>query len=70
LEHGKLSFELQGRKLRGAFTLVQLKRGAGNDRLLIKKKDAFAVRGWRIDSELTPTRVRALKERTPPCEAH
>lgn len=70
LKAGKLSFELQGKKLRGGFTLVRLKRGAGNDWLLIKKKDELAVPGWRIDSELTPTRVRALKETTPPCDAH
>lgn len=43
LKGGKLSFELQGKKLRGAFTLVCLKPGAGSDWLLIKKRDAFAI---------------------------
>jgi bifunctional non-homologous end joining protein LigD len=70
LELGKLSFELRGRKLRGTFTLVRLKRGSGNDWLLIKKKDASASRGWRIESELTPSRLRALRAKKPPCEAH
>jgi len=70
LERGKLSFGLQGKKLRGAFTLLRLKRGSGNDWLLIKQKDAFASPGWQIDSELTPARLRALRDKKPPCEAH
>lgn len=70
LERGKLSFELHGKKLRGGFTLVRLERGSGSDWLLIKKKDGFARPGWRIESELTPARLRALMEKNPPCEAH
>jgi bifunctional non-homologous end joining protein LigD len=41
LRGGRLSFVLEGRKLRGEFSLVKLRRGA-NDWLLVKKKDAFA----------------------------
>ena len=70
LERGKLSFELHGKKLRGAFSLVRLKRGEGKDWLLIKKGDSFASPGWRIETALTPARLSALREKKPPCDAH
>jgi hypothetical protein len=43
LANGELKVELQGKKLRGAFVLVQMRRGAGKAReksrwLLIKKR--------------------------------
>jgi bifunctional non-homologous end joining protein LigD len=41
LEQGKLSFTLRGRKLKGSWTLVKMKRGE-NDWLLIKHRDAAA----------------------------
>jgi bifunctional non-homologous end joining protein LigD len=47
LKRGDFKFYLHGEKLRGEFALVRLKRGkAGNEWLLIKKKDAFARPGW------------------------
>lgn len=70
LRKGKLTFELQGKKLRGTFTLIRLKRGDGKDWLLIKNKDAFATSGWQIKSELTPARISRLRRKKPPCEAH
>jgi bifunctional non-homologous end joining protein LigD len=70
LEGGRFSFELRGKKLRGEFTLVRLKRGTGKDWLLIKQADEFAVRRWKIESALTPSRLRSLREKQPPCEAH
>ncbi|MBK6685670.1 MAG: DNA ligase D [Deltaproteobacteria bacterium] len=42
LQNGKLLFELKGYKLRGVYTLVRTKSGAGNEWLLIKKPDAWA----------------------------
>lgn len=45
LEAGKLAFELKGEKLRGAFSLVEMK-GRGGQWLLIKKPDEFAEPGW------------------------
>ena len=47
LEKGKLEFELDGEKLRGAFTLVRMKGRAG-EWLLIKKQDEFAEAGWQL----------------------
>ncbi|MDQ3804760.1 MAG: non-homologous end-joining DNA ligase [Acidobacteriota bacterium] len=45
LEAGKLAFELRGEKLRGAFSLVEMK-GRDGQWLLIKKQDEFAEPGW------------------------
>jgi hypothetical protein len=48
---------------------TRLARGkTGRERLLIKRKDAHAERGWRLRSELTPARLRRLRVTTPPCE--
>lgn len=65
----KISFVLDGEKLSGAFTLMRLKgKGKGNEWLLIKKKDEYAVSGWKLEISLTPEKRASLKERTPPCE--
>jgi bifunctional non-homologous end joining protein LigD len=42
LAHGHLSFILEGKKLRGEFALIKLKKGAKNAWLLLKKNDEFA----------------------------
>jgi len=68
LKQGKLTFELRGKKFRGGFTLVRLKRGEGKDWLLIKNADEFAVRRWKIESALSPARLRSLREKQPPCD--
>ena len=71
LTAGKLSFELKGRKLKGAFTLAQMKglpKGTGKEWLLMKKKDAYALPYYAIRTELTPVKLSKLKERLPPCE--
>ena len=71
LEAGKLSFELKGKKLKGAFTLAQMKglpKGTGKEWLLIKKNDAFALPYYAIRTELTPARLAKLEEKVPPCE--
>lgn len=71
LATGKLSFELKGKKLKGAFTLTQMKglpKGTGKEWLLIKKKDAYALPYYAIKSELTPARLGKLIIRTPPCK--
>lgn len=57
LDRGKLSFTLQGGKLRGGFTLVRM-RGGDGQWLLIKQADELAERGWRISCALTPARRR------------
>ena len=68
---GKLSFELKGKKLKGAFALAQMKglpKSTGKEWLLMKKKDAHAREGYEIATELTPQRLRKLKEQIPPCD--
>jgi bifunctional non-homologous end joining protein LigD len=47
LEAGRLDFALKGKKLRGAFTLVRMKRRAG-EWLLFKRTDEFAEEGWEL----------------------
>ncbi len=50
LERGDFKFALHGTKLNGSFAIVHMKnRGKGNEWLLIKKKDEFAVPGYDID---------------------
>lgn len=69
LAKGKLVFTLNGKKLKGAFSLVLMKgRGSGKDWLLIKGKDSFAKEDWEIKEELTPARKKRLTEKVPPCE--
>src|ERR1022692_912306 len=46
LAKGDFKFHLSGEKLHGDFALVRIKRGKGNEWLLLKKKDAFAEAGW------------------------
>jgi bifunctional non-homologous end joining protein LigD len=71
LESGKLSFELKGKKLKGAFTLARMKhlpKSTGKEWLLMKKKDAHAKSDFTMKTELTPARLAKLKERIPPCD--
>ena len=70
LKKGRLSFELSGKKLKGGFTLMILKgRGTGKEWLLIKKQDAYADPSWRLESELSPRRLKQLQVKIPPCES-
>jgi bifunctional non-homologous end joining protein LigD len=48
---GDLKFRLHGEKLNGDFALVKMKgRGKGNEWLIIKKRDEFAVEGWDVEA--------------------
>ncbi len=70
LEGGKLSFELKGKKLKGSFTLTRMKglpRSTGKEWLLLKRKDTHAKQDFTLRTELTPARLKKLKERVPPC---
>ena len=44
---GRLDFDLKGEKLRGAFTLLKMKRREG-EWLLFKRTDEFAEAGWEL----------------------
>jgi bifunctional non-homologous end joining protein LigD len=45
----KITFLLEGERLKGNFALVQLRRGSkGNEWLLIKQKDEYARPGWKL----------------------
>jgi bifunctional non-homologous end joining protein LigD len=69
LAKGKLVFTLNGKKLKGSFSLVLMKgRGSGNDWLFIKRKDSFVKEDWKIKEELTPIRKKKLEEKIRPCE--
>jgi bifunctional non-homologous end joining protein LigD len=51
IARGDLKFHLDGEKLNGDFALVHMKgRGKGNEWLLIKKRDDFAVPGWDVEA--------------------
>jgi bifunctional non-homologous end joining protein LigD len=68
-EQGKLSFILNGQKLKGAFSLMRLKGGKKEDEwLLIKKKDEYAVPAWKLERSLTAEKAGQLREKIPPCE--
>lgn len=46
---GHLSFELQGKKLRGNFSLIRTKMSSSKPQwLLVKKSDEFAKSGWKL----------------------
>ena len=69
LKKGKLSFTLDGNKLKGGFSLTLMKgRGSGKEWLLIKKKDSFAKEDWKVEETLTPAKKKKLIEKIPPCE--
>ena len=69
LKKGRLSFTLNGRKLKGIFSLVLMKgRGTGKDWLLIKGKDSFAKEDWKVKEKLSPAIRKKMKEKIPPCQ--
>src|SRR5713101_327900 len=86
LARGDFKFRLAAQKLTGEFALVRIKRGKGNEWLLIKKKDAFARPGWdpedhaesvltgrtqeEIARELAPAKAAAAREIDLPRGAH
>jgi bifunctional non-homologous end joining protein LigD len=51
MARGDLKFHLHGEKLNGDFALVLMKgRGKGNEWLILKKRDQFAVEGWDVEA--------------------
>jgi len=66
LRNGKIEFILHGKKLKGGFSLFQLKEG-GKQWLLIKKQDKYTDEKWEIKLALTPQKKRKLKVKIPLC---
>jgi bifunctional non-homologous end joining protein LigD len=51
----KIVFYMEGKKLRGNFALVRLRKSkTGKDWLLIKQKDRDALPGWKLSPVLPP----------------
>jgi bifunctional non-homologous end joining protein LigD len=64
LAKGRLAFRLRGKRLKGEFALVRMKRGkTGREWLLMKKDDAFADASWTLTTALTPAKRRSLAVR-------
>ena len=51
LKEGNLKFTLKGKKLKGEFALVKLKKAEDNSWLLIKHRDKYAVDGYDSEEE-------------------
>ncbi len=51
LKEGNLKFTLKGKKLKGEFALVKLKKNDDNSWLLIKHRDKYAVDGYNSEDE-------------------
>ncbi len=69
IEGGMIEFSLKGKKLKGVFVLTKMRWKGAENWLLIKKKDGYAEPGFELKTDLTPERLKSLKERTPPCQA-
>ncbi len=67
LKEGRIEFELHGRILRGSFVLMKMK-AKEKDWLLIKKRDKYAIDGFKVIQRLDESLKKRLKERIPPCE--
>ncbi len=59
---GKMTFTLQGERLRGAFHLIRLPRGPENQWLLSKKQDASAITGWSAGEQRSAVTGRTIEE--------
>lgn len=55
LKAGRLSFRLEGKKLRGEFNLVRM-GGRDKEWLLIKGRDEFADAEWKLETVLPTTK--------------
>ena len=68
LESGKIVMELNGKILKGSFTLVKMKGRGEKNWLLIKKKDKYSQSKWTLQKVLTEKKKSSLRERQPPCD--
>jgi bifunctional non-homologous end joining protein LigD len=68
VDRGRIEFDLKGKKLRGRFVLARMS-GKEKEWLLIKGTDKFSTADFKIETALTPSTLKRLKEKIPPCEA-
>lgn len=68
IREGRLEFSLEGKKLRGIFAMARMS-GKEKEWLLMKKKDEFAEDSFQMKTVLTPSLLKKLKTKTPPCKA-
>jgi len=63
LNKGRLSFTLNGKKLKGSFSLILMKgRGTGKDWLLIKGQDSFAKKDWEVKQEYASQKEKTYRK--------
>lgn len=67
LDEGRLTFRLEGKRLRGEFALVRF-TGRRKDWLLLKKRDADADTPSKIERGSIRSRRGVLRKKIPPCE--
>jgi len=65
---GRLEFSLKGKKLKGIFILARMS-GKEKEWLLMKKRDEFAEDEFQMKTMLTPSLLKKLTTKTPPCDA-
>lgn len=70
VEREKIVLELQGKILKGGFSLFKMKGRGEKNWLLVKRKDEYSQSDWALERALTVEKERTLVERTPPCKAH
>ncbi len=68
IKEGRLEFRLKGKKLKGVFAMARMS-GKEKEWLLMKKRDEFAEDDFKIKMVLTPSLLKKLKTKVPPCEA-
>lgn len=61
IDNGEIKFSVHGKKLKGEFVLVQLKKAEkGNAWLLIKHKDEYAVEDYNSENDVTATQKKQI----------
>ncbi len=67
IKEGRLEFALKGRSLKGVFAMARMS-GKEKEWLLMKKKDEFAEDDFQMKTVLTPSLLKKLDEKVPPCK--
>jgi bifunctional non-homologous end joining protein LigD len=68
IREGRMEVFLRGTKLRGLFAMARMS-GKEKEWLLMKKRDESAEDDFRMKTMLTPSLLKKLKAKVPPCGA-